>query len=277
MTDRTLTFVSHTHWDREWYQPFEEYRIRLVQLVDKLLHILDTDSEYKYFMLDGQTSVLEDYLAIRPENRAKLETYIKAGRVLIGPWHILPDEFLVSGESTIRNLLTGAAVCADFGKRMDVGYIPDPFGHIAQLPQLLRGFDIETAAFWRGVGPAPNEFMWAAPDGSEVLVLYLPHGYGNAAHMPSDEARFIKRTEQMVEALAATATTPHLLAMNGTDHVEPQPELPRLLKVTGAALETADVRHGTLPQFVAAVREANPTLETRVGEMRNSSRAPLLP
>ncbi len=277
MTKQTLTFVSHTHWDREWYQPFEEFRIRLVQLVDKLLHILDTDPEYRYFMLDGQTIVLDDYLAIRPENEARLKEYVGSGRLLIGPWHILPDEFLVAPESTIRNLLVGAQTCARFGKRMDVGNIPDPFGHISQLPQILRGFDIDSMVFWRGVDNVKNEFIWVAPDGTDVLVIHQHNSYGNASGMPSDEAMFIERARQIIQQLAPTATTPHLLAMNGSDHVEPMPELPRLLAAADAALPDVDVRHGTLPQFIAAVRSAAPELETRSGEMRDCSASPLLP
>ncbi|MBN1580908.1 MAG: alpha-mannosidase, partial [Anaerolineae bacterium] len=288
MPKQTLTFVSHTHWDREWYQPFEEYRIRLVQLIDKLLHILDHDPGYKYFMLDGQTIVLDDYLAIRPQNRPKIERYVQSGRLLIGPWHILPDEFLVSGESTIRNLLVGAQMCRQFGDgihsaRMDVGNIPDPFGHISQLPQILRGFDIDSAVFTRGVSGAKNEFTWLAPDGTGILVIHQQYGYGNASDMPNDEAMFIARTQQIVDQLSPTATTPHLLAMNGSDHVEPMPELPALLAAADAALPEVDVRHGTLPQFIAAVRAANPgrlgstALETRSGEMRSGAKAPLLP
>lgn len=277
MSKQTLTFVSHTHWDREWYQPFEEFRIRLVQLVDKLLHILDTNPGYKHFMLDGQTIVLDDYLAIRPENRAKIEQYVKNGRIQIGPWYILPDEFLVSGESTVRNLLAGAQMCAAFGKRMDVGNIPDPFGHISQMPQILRGFDIDTMVFTRGVSGVQNEFIWQSPDGSEVLVIHQHDGYGNAANMPTEARTFIWRTQQIIDSLAPTATTPHLLAMNGSDHVEPMPELPHLLAAARAALPDVDIQHGTLPQFIEMIRAANPTLETRRGEMRDSARSPLLP
>jgi mannosylglycerate hydrolase len=277
MSQQTLTFVSHTHWDREWYQTFQTYRIRLVQLVDKLLDLLSRDPDYKYYMLDGQTIVLDDYLEIRPEKRAELEAHVRSGRLQIGPWHILPDEFLVSAESTIRNLLVGAATCAKFGKRMDVGNIPDPFGHISQMPQLLRGFDIDVMAFWRGVSGVQNEFIWEAPDGTEILVIHQHEGYGNAANMPAEPEAFIGRTQQIVAALSPTATTPHLLAMNGSDHLEPQAELPRLLAEADAALPDVDVRHGTLPQFVAAVREADPELETHRGEMRDSAAAPLLP
>ena len=135
----TLLVVSHTHWDREWYLPFQLYRIKLVRLIDRLLAILDSDPAYAYFMLDGQTVVLEDYLEVRPERRADLEGYIRSGRVLAGPWYILPDEFLVGGEAVIRNLLRGHAIARQFGGVMEVGYVPDPFGQISQLPQILRG------------------------------------------------------------------------------------------------------------------------------------------
>ena len=277
MTEQTLTFVSHTHWDREWYQPFQEYRIRLVQLVDKLLDIFEQNPDYQYFMLDGQTIILDDYLDVRPEKRAKLEQYVRSGRLLIGPWYILPDEFLVSPESTIRNLLVGAAACDRFGRRMDVGNIPDPFGHISQMPQILRGFDIDAMAFWRGVSGVKNEFVWEAPDGTDILVIHQQHGYGNASNMPLDPQAFIGRTKHIVEALTPTATTPHLLAMNGSDHVEPQSELPGLIEVADEALPEVEIRHGTLPQFVEAVRDADPDLNTHRGEMRDPAKAPLLP
>ncbi len=145
MSHHTLTFVSHTHWDREWYQPFEEFRLRLVRLIDRLLDILDHDPAFRSYMLDGQTIVIDDYLAVRPDQEHRLQQHIHAGRLLIGPWHILPDEFLAGPESHIRNLLQGSATCARFGARMAVGNIPDPFGHISQLPQLLRGFDVAEA------------------------------------------------------------------------------------------------------------------------------------
>jgi len=273
----TLTVVSHTHWDREWYQPFQEFRIRLVQLTDRLLDLLDRDPDYRYFTFDGQTIMLEDYLAVRPEQEETLRRYIGQGRLLIGPWHVLPDEFLVSPEATIRNLMLGGKVARRFGPRMPAGYIPDSFGHVSQLPQILRGFGLDAAVLWRGVGQAPNEFRWAAPDGSEVLVIHLREGYGNAAHLPDDEESFVARLQAIAAALAPHAATPHLLAMNGTDHLEPMPDLPRLIAVADARLPDLHVHHGTLPQFIAAVRAAEPSLELRHGELRSPERAHLLP
>src|SRR3972149_12074512 len=113
-----LHVVSHTHWDREWYLPFEAFRFGLVELIDKLLHILDSDPEYRFYMLDGQTVALEDYLAIRPEREADLRRHVRSGRLLLGPWYILPDEFLVSGEASIRNLIVGGKVAERFGDTM---------------------------------------------------------------------------------------------------------------------------------------------------------------
>ena len=273
----TLAVVSHTHWDREWYQPFQEYRIRLVQLTDRLLDLLARDPDYRYFTFDGQTIILEDYLQVRPEQEATLRRYVQEGRLLIGPWYVLPDEFLVSPEATIRNLILGEEVARRFGPKMPVGYIPDPFGHISQLPQILRGFDLDVAVFWRGVGQAPNEFRWAAPDGTEVLVIHLRNGYGNAGRLPDDEEGFIACLQEIITSLAPCATTPHLLAMNGGDHLEPMPALSHLIAAADARLPDVEIRHSTLPQFVAAVRAAEPSLDLRQGEIRSPERADLLP
>ncbi|MBC7218357.1 MAG: alpha-mannosidase, partial [Candidatus Caldatribacterium sp.] len=160
-----LHFVSHTHWDREWYETFDAFRYRLVRLMDHLLDILERDPRYQSFLLDGQTVVLEDYLEIRPENRERLKKMIQSGRIFIGPWYVLPDEFLVSGETHIRNLLFGRDICRNFGAVMKIGYLPDSFGHIAQMPQILRKSGIEFAILWRGVPEsiATSEFYWESP------------------------------------------------------------------------------------------------------------------
>ena len=157
MTDSSLTVhvVSHTHWDREWYLTHEQFRLRLVALIDRLLDLLDADPSYKYFHLDGQTIVLEDYLEIRPEQEPRLRRAIVQGRILIGPWYVMPDEFLVSGESLVRNLLRGHRLSRQFGQPMPVGYLPDLFGHVGQMPQIWRQFGVDNTILWRGFG-GPN-------------------------------------------------------------------------------------------------------------------------
>ena len=107
MSDYTMHVVSHTHWDREWYLPFQLFRVRLVDLIDHLIDLLERDPTFRHFNLDGQTAMIEDYLEIGPEKRAALQRLARAGRVSVGPWYVLNDEFLASGESTVRSLLIG--------------------------------------------------------------------------------------------------------------------------------------------------------------------------
>lgn len=277
----TLHVVSHTHWDREWYRPYQQFRFRLVRLVAELVDIMERDPAYRYFLLDGQTVVLEDVVDVRPDLEGRLRRLIQEGRLFIGPWFVLPDEFLVSPEALVRNLLLGDRMARAWGAKMAVGYVPDTFGHISQLPQLLRGFGMDTAVIWRGVGDAPTEFRWAAPDGTEVLVGYLRDSYSNAAHLPADEAGFAAALAAERDRLAPYATTSHLLLMQGTDHMFPRADLPRLMEAADRALPDR-VLHSSLPGYVAAVRaelgeEGIRNLPLRTGEMRDPSRAHLLP
>jgi alpha-mannosidase len=277
---RTLHLVSHTHWDREWYLTFQQFRLKLVHLIDGLLDILEHDKSYEHFMLDGQTIVLDDYLLMRPEREADLRKYIRKGRILVGPWHILPDEFLVSPEATIRNLLQGERTCRKFGPKMMVGYIPDPFGHIGQMPQILRGFGIETACVQRGLSDQPCEFWWESPDGSRLFMAYLRDGYGNAALLPASEPeRFTALVRQVRDNLAPHSAADHLLLMYGTDHMEPPPETSRAISAARGKLDGDKLIHSTLPAYLRAVQTSvnRNQLPVVKGELRDSKRSHLLP
>jgi mannosylglycerate hydrolase len=152
MSDVQSIVVSHTHWDREWYMPFQEYRIWLVEFMDDLLRVFDQKPGYKCFTLDGQTSVINDYLEVRPEKTERLKKLVAEGKIFVGPWYTQPDEWLVSSESLIRNLMLGHRVGQQFGNVSKVGYVPDNFGHPSQLPQIFRGFEIDNFVFMRGMG-----------------------------------------------------------------------------------------------------------------------------
>lgn len=269
--------VPHTHWDREWYLTFQEFRFKLVRLVDSLLEIMEQDPEYRYFTLDGQAIILEDYLEIRPENRPRLEKLIREGRILIGPWYVLPDEFYVSGEALIRNMQRGIAVCEEYGGAMMVGYVPDQFGHVAQMPQVFQGFGITEAVLWRGVGGECRDaqFTWEAPDGSRVTTIYMPDGYGNAASLPVEPEELRDRLQQILENQKDFLSTGHILMMNGSDHLMPQPGLPRLLKEIAGQL-SMETELSTLPRYIAALKAANPRRPLLKGELRSGERAPLL-
>lgn len=254
----TMHVVPHTHWDREWYLTFQQFRMRLVDLIDHLLDILDADRDFKYFSLDGQTIVLEDYLEIRPQNEERLRKYIAEGRILVGPWYQLNDEYLVSGESTIRSLLIGHRIAQDFGAVMKIGYLPDQFGNISQMPQILREFGIDNAILGRGhqlVDDDKMEFFWESPDGSDVLASLMAFWYNNAQRFPYKVAEAAEYTKRMRDAMAPHAAVPELLLMNGVDHLEPQEGLPHILNRVNARLKGDRLVHSTLPAYVNAVKK----------------------
>ena len=284
MADAThLLLVPHTHWDREWYLTFQQFRMRLVATVDKALNLLETDPNFSYFMLDGQTVVLDDYLEIRPENEERLKRLAREGRLLVGPWYIQPDEFLVGGEALVRNLQLGDRMAEPYGGAMPIGYVPDTFGHIAQLPQILRGFGIDNAMYWRGVPPEVTSapFNWRAPDGSVVTVVWLhdDFGYSNAARLPMDVEALTARINSIVTRMRGKSLVDTLLLMNGTDHMEPQEGLPEVLAQSVERLREhgLDITIGTLPQYLNIIAEARPPLQTYTGEMRSSYFSHLLP
>jgi alpha-mannosidase len=225
--------VPHTHWDREWYRPLEHFRLLLGRVVDEVLDTLERDPEFGSFTLDGQAIVLEDYVAVRPENESRLRALIAAGRIEIGPSYVLPDELLVGGESLVRNLLVGRAVCERFGGQPSAaGYLPDSFGHPLQLPQILAGFGIESFLFSRGLGDEVDDlgvaFQWVAPDGSAVLALQLLADYSNFANISGAddaEARVRALLERFGQSLER-ADIHDVVLCNGTDHWPIQPEMP---------------------------------------------------
>lgn len=264
--------VSHTHWDREWYRTYQEFRILLVRLLDDLLDLMESDPEYKHFMLDGQTVQLEDYLEIRPENKERLRAQIQAGRLSIGPMYTQPDEYVPSGESLVRNFLVAKHVAESFGPMMPIGYFPDSFGHASQIPQILRGLGIETAVFWRGVcdeDTTKTEFWWESREGSRVLAIRMPYAYGNAYIVPLEPDRSAEFFESAVQSLTPMATTDNVLLMRGWDHSGADPETPELIRAASERLtEDIEIVHSSLEDLAAAVRTGQPQLETLRGEFR---------
>ncbi|MGH7594932.1 MAG: alpha-mannosidase [bacterium] len=268
----TYHLVSHTHWDREWYLSFEQFRAMLVRMVDDLLDLLARDPEYKCFTLDGQTIVLEDYLTIKPERAEEIRRLVAQGRLLIGPWYILPDEFLVSGEATIRNLLFGRRISQQFGTEMKVGYIPDSFGHIAMMPAILKGFDIDNAVLYRGFGGEPeqktSEYWWTAPDGTRSLMIhFFRHGYSAGYFHQETPEQVLQRFAEIKNELDARATTSQRLLMNGGDHHWPDPKLPQTLGLLRSNFE-GDFLHSTLPAYLEAVKREVNGLPEVAGELR---------
>ncbi len=279
--DYTLYVVSHTHWDREWYETFQNFRYRLVRLIDDLLDLLENDPEFKVFHFDGQTIIMRDYLEIRPENEARLRKQISDGRIVIGPWYVMPDEFLIAGESLIKNLQLGHKICAEYGvKPMKNGYVTDIFGHNSQFPQVLRGFGIDSATLYRGIGDyKPDAFNWRAADGSEVTVAKLDRqrSYSNfyfAVRWPFEEGggtdeRLVAHMKHLLEHSIPLATSDCILMMDGCDHLDAERALPRMIKLFERELPGVKFKHCRIDEYFDALKERNAELETLTGPLYN--------
>ncbi|HZP96766.1 MAG TPA: phosphatase PAP2 family protein [Candidatus Limnocylindria bacterium] len=260
--------VPHTHWDREWSERFEGYRARLVPMVSALLDLLERDASFRSFTFDGQTIAIEDHLEKRPEDRARIAALVRAERLFIGPWYVLADNLLVSGESLVRNFQEGLRVAQSFGRALRVAYVADPFGHPAQLPQVLRGFGYRTYVFSRGVGDEGeglgSEFLWESPSGDRVVASHLVDHYAGGLALVGElseteaemRARIRKRLARMVDVPARYANSATLLFMEGDDHV---------------------VAYERLPEAVAAMRQVAPNLDARIASLEDYEAALPLP
>jgi len=257
-------------------------------MMDKLLNILRNDPDYKSFTLDGQTIPLEDYLEVRPEKKEEIKKYVKEGRLSIGPMYVLPDEFLVSGESLIRNFMIGYQISRKFGRVMKAGYIPDPFGHIAQLPQIIQGFEIPSILFWRGFGnefeenKLKMEFTWNAPcKAASILGIYLIYGYGslerlNGKKVKGEYKTALRTIKRRVQDFQKHIATPNILLNNGSDHHEARPEIPEIIKQWNKTHPDELMVQGDFEYYVNKVLESNPKLKEFQGELRGGRYAHLL-
>ncbi|MFY0760904.1 glycoside hydrolase family 38 C-terminal domain-containing protein [Metabacillus dongyingensis] len=267
--------ISHTHWDREWHQTYQEYRVKLIRFMDELLDLLETSPAYTSFLLDGQTIVLEDYLEIKPNNRDRIGLLVKEGRLIIGPWYIQPDEFIPSGESLVRNLLIGQQIGDEFGPSMQIGYLPDSFGQAEQIPQVLKGFGINHALFWRGITDEETEktdFWWVGPDGSKVLTTHLPLGYGNGRMLSKDFEQNLEIINENNSNLKDMATTSNILLMSGFDQRSANKDLPEIIDELNQyyAEQGSDfhVRLSRLQDYFEAISLESEKLENLSGEFR---------
>lgn len=277
MVDRPRRFfvVPHTHWDREWYWPFEHFQLELARVVDGVLDVLERDPSFSSFTLDGQAIVLEDYLEVRPENEPRLRALLEAGRIEVGPSYVLPDEFLVGAEPLVRNLLLGRAVCERFGgKPSPVGYLPDSFGHPLQLPQVLCGFGIGSFIFSRGLGDELDElgvvFRWRSPEGSEVLAFQQLPDYGGFAALAGveDAESRVREIVRRFGAALATAGVDDVLLCNGSDHLPVLPELPGYCTELERRFPGSRFVVSRYDDYVRAVGEV--TVPTKTGELLGS-------
>lgn len=280
---KTVHIISHSHWDREWYLPYEKHHMLLVELMDDVLELFETDPEFKSFYLDGQTIVLDDYLEVRPEQEALVRKHIDNGNLKVGPFYILPDAFLTSSESNVRNMLIGHSESLKWGPKTEIGYYPDTFGNVGQTPQLMKQLGFKYAAYGRGVKPTGfanqsneednfvssySEMNWQGADGSEILGLLFANWYSNGNEIPSEKEAAIAFWEQKLQDVEQYASTDHLLMMNGCDHQPVQKDLTAAIRLANELYPDYEFVHSDFPTYFEEMLAALPeTLDTVKGEL----------
>ena len=278
----TVHIISHSHWDREWYQSFESHRMKLIELVDNILDKAENDPEFGGFFLDGQVIAIDDYLEIRPEKRVQVEKCIREGKVQTGPWYILQDEFLTSGEACVRNLQVGMQEAEQYGAVGNVGYFPDAFGNAGQMPQVLKQAGMDAVVFGRGVKPiGPNnevtggqyestysEMMWASPDGTKLPGILFANWYNNGVEIPVDEAEAKVYWDKKLADARKFAATNQLLMMNGCDHQPLQKNITEAIRVARKLYPDVEFIHSDFKKYVEAMeKEISENFSTVKGEL----------
>jgi Alpha-mannosidase len=278
---KTLHIIPHSHWDREWFMGFERHRVRLVELFDTLIGVMEQHPDYTYYHMDGQFIVIEDYLEIKPQMRDRLLALIHANRIQVGPWYVLQDEYLTSGEANVRNMLYGLKLCRSIGADpVMCGYFPDAFGNVSQAPQILRGFGIDNAVFGRGLndlgsdnavvkqnGIHSSELLWQSPDGSEVIGVMFANWYHNAMELPTDPNALRDRLKHIVASTSRFAATDELLGMNGCDHQPVQTNLHDVIKLANEVQDEVIVKQSNFKDYIAEIRKSKDKLKAVRGEI----------
>lgn len=267
---KEVHIISHSHWDREWYMPFEYHRAYLVKLIDDCMELFEKDKDFVSFHLDGHTALVEDYLEIKPENEKLIKKYVKEGRFHVGPWYVLQDEFLTSSEANIRNLLTGLDLAESLGGVTRIGYFPDSFGNAGQMPQILKQAGMKAIAFGRGVKPTGanneiyddgyssyfSELYWKAPDGSRLPAILFANWYNNGWDMPEDGDE--KYWDRALSDAEKYASCDKLLMMNGCDHQPVQKNLSKAIAAAKKKYPSYRFIHSDFESYVKAVFENPP-------------------
>ncbi|MGP5429096.1 mannosylglycerate hydrolase [Enterococcus malodoratus] len=271
---KTVHVVPHSHWDREWYFTTSRSKIYLMHDLKKVLEQLEKDTPYDSFILDGQASLLDDYLNWRPQDKARIKQLVQQGKLIIGPWYTQTDQLVISGESIVRNMLYGMKICEEFGDYMNVGYVPDSFGQAASMPQIYREFGIEDTMFWRGVSDddvAHTEYTWRGEDGSVVNVYQIPSGYYIGGAIPEREkdlAEFLH--QEPFKTTWGRSSTDQVYFPNGFDQAPVRENLPELVNQMNKLYQAEyELQFSTIEKYIAAVKERQPELEEIAGELIN--------
>ncbi len=273
MDNKNLTIFFHcsTHWDREWYLPFQGFRYKLVKTVDDLMQKLENNSDFSVFNFDGQTIVLEDYKEVVGDKAKRLQKLIEEKRVLVGPWYVMPDEMLVSGESLIRNLLFGEKIAKKWNTdTWKYGYVNDVFGHIAQMPQIFSGFNIEGVYLGRGVGNRQNinHFVWKSPDGTKVYTYQgFYGGFSRYVALKYNTEEFTEKLKGYIDEEINKSDVPIILITDTNDHILAENNVSEIKNAIKENYPNANLLHSNLEEMVSLQKNYESDMPIITGEL----------
>ena len=268
---RKIHVIPHSHWDREWYFTTSRSKVYLMKDLGDVLNTLENDPEFKYFMVDAQGSLLDDYIKWRPQDKERISKLVNDGRLVIGPWYTQTDQLVISGESIVRNMYYGMKRCESFGKYMNVGYVPDSFGQSGNMPQIYRQFGIEDTLFWRGVSDdmvKHTDYNWRGDDGSVVFTTQIPFGYyigGNIPEETEENEEFWQK--ECLEKAGGRSATRHIYFPNGFDQASVRTNLPQLVKERNEKDPENEYVISCIEDYIKDVKSENPELEEVQGEL----------
>lgn len=263
--------VPHSHWDREWYFTTSRSKIYLMKDLGDVLDTLENDKDFKYFMLDAQASLLDDYIKWMPQDKERITKLVKDKRLIIGPWYTQSDQLVISGESIVRNMYYGMKRCEEFGGYMNVGYVPDSFGQSGNMPQIYKEFGIKDTLFWRGVSDdmvKHTDFNWKGDDGSVVFTTQIPFGYYIGGNIPEDSEKsdeFWKK--ECFEKARKGSSTKHIYFPNGFDQAPIRTNLPKIIAERNKKDPENEYVISSIEDYIRDVKNENPTLEEVQGEL----------
>ena len=268
---RKIHVIPHSHWDREWYFTTSRSKVYLMKDLGDVLDTLESDPEFKYFMVDAQGSLLDDYIKWRPQDKERITKLVKMGKLVIGPWYTQTDQLVISGESIVRNMYYGMKRCESFGKYMNVGYVPDSFGQSGNMPQIYREFGIEDTLFWRGVSDdmvEHTDFNWKGDDGSVVFTTQIPFGYYIGGKIPEDPKENDEFWEkECLEKAGGRSATRHIYFPNGFDQAPIRTNLPQLIKERNEKDPENEYVISCIEDYIKDVKSEKPELEEVQGEL----------
>lgn len=268
---RKVHVIPHSHWDREWYFTTSRSKVYLMKDLKDVLDTLETNNDFKYFMVDAQGSLLDDYIKWMPQDKQRIEKLVKAKKLIIGPWYTQSDQLVISGESIVRNMYYGMKRCETFGSYMNVGYVPDSFGQSGNMPQIYRQFGINDTLFWRGVSDdmvKHTDYNWRGDDGSVVFTTQIPFGYYIGGNIPEeDKASDEFWQKECFEKAGSRSATKHIYFPNGFDQAPIRKNLPDLIKERNEKDPENEYVISCIEDYIKDVKSEKPDLEEVNGEL----------